>query len=153
MTLRRILIPVDFSRRSRPALQYGLALARSSGAELDVVHVVPSPGRVTTTLDAYLGRPLPRTSDEVLTHARDQLDSLVASVDHAGVTVHAQVSTGDPAAAIVGLATEHPDDLIVIGTHARGLFGEAVLGSVTRSLIATAPCPVVTMRAEEAAHV
>jgi nucleotide-binding universal stress UspA family protein len=152
MKLRRILIPVDFSERSTPALQYGLALARTSGAEVDLVHVVPSPGRVATAVDAYLGRPLPHTPEEVVIHARDQLDSLLSSIDHAGIIVHAHVSSGDPAATIVGLAAQLPGDLIVIGTHARSLLGEAALGSVARSLIATAPCPVVTMRAE-AAHV
>ena len=153
MLLRRILVPVDFSERSCGALQYGLALARATGAEIDLLHVVPAPGQIASAVDAYLGRELPHASEGTLSQARDQLDSLVSSVDHIGVTVHSHVSAGDPAAVICALATEQPDDLIVIGTHGRRGFTELVLGSVAKTLIGCAPCPVVTLRGTETAHV
>ncbi|MFN9976683.1 MAG: universal stress protein, partial [Phycisphaerae bacterium] len=37
--LKRILVPTDFSEYSRPALQYGCAIAERFGSELHVLHV------------------------------------------------------------------------------------------------------------------
>src|SRR5439155_24628330 len=38
ITLRRILIPIDFSPHSEQALKYGIALAEKFGAELFLIH-------------------------------------------------------------------------------------------------------------------
>src|SRR5690349_19432394 len=117
MHLSRILIPVDFSERSRAAFRYAAELARTIGAQIDLLHVVPSPTRVRAAVDAYLGRPIPHTPDAVIADARDQLDSFVGSVDHAGLAVHTHILAGDPASMICSHATEQPDDLIVMGTR------------------------------------
>src|SRR5258706_6982138 len=42
ITLKRILVGTDFSDASKAALAYGRALARTFGARLDVLHVVPN---------------------------------------------------------------------------------------------------------------
>jgi nucleotide-binding universal stress UspA family protein len=57
--------------------------------------------------------------------------------------------TGGPAAEIVGLAIDERADLVVIGTHGRGGFGRALLGSVADRVVRIAPCPVLTVRKPE----
>jgi nucleotide-binding universal stress UspA family protein len=151
MFLKRILVPVDFSIRSRAALSYSVGLARATGAEIDVLHVVPAPGRLSVAVDAYVGLPLPHAASTTLTEARDRMDTLISSVDHSGVTVHQKIEEGDPAAAIVQLASADAHDLIVLGTHGRIGLANLVLGSVAERLITCAPCPVVTLRARQAA--
>ncbi len=148
MRLERILIPVEFSERSRAAFRYAAQLARATGAQLDLLHVVPSPTRVRTAVDAYLGRPIPHTPDSVIADARDQLDCFVGTVDHTGLVVHTHVLSGDPAAMICEQATQQPDDLIVIGTHGRVGLAELMLGSIAKRIMTCAPCPVVTLRAD-----
>jgi nucleotide-binding universal stress UspA family protein len=151
MFLKRILVPVDFSLRSRAALGYAVALARQTGAEIEVLHVVPAPSHLTVAVDAYLGLPLPHASSTMLSDAQDRMDALVTCLDHAGVIVHQKIEEGDPAATIVQLATDDAHDLIVLGTHGRVGLAELILGSVAKRLITCAPCPVVTLRAHEAA--
>ncbi len=53
MTIRRILVPVDYSDGSAAALAYAAALAQELGASLDVVHVWDRPRRQTY----YLSEP------------------------------------------------------------------------------------------------
>jgi universal stress protein A len=146
MQLKRILVPVDFSGRSRAALGFAIGLAREQGAQIDLLHIVPGPSRLTVALDAYSGRPIPHSSDCVLTDARERMQSLVAAIDHQGVTIHPKIEEGDPAATIVRVATEESDDLIVLGTHGRIGLADLVLGSVAKRLLSCAPCPVVTLR-------
>jgi nucleotide-binding universal stress UspA family protein len=148
MMFRRILVPVDFSERSSPALTYALSLARIDGAEIEILHVVPPPGRIALAIDAYTGRPMPHESEAVVLDAREQMESLVSSIDHRDVTLHSRIEPGDPAATIVRLATEDAVDLIVMTTHGRVGLAEFLLGSVTKTLISCAPCPVVTLRAQ-----
>jgi nucleotide-binding universal stress UspA family protein len=63
-----------------------------------------------------------------------------------GIRVAATMVTGDPSAQIVRTARSTRADLIVIGTHGRRGVSKFLLGSVAERVIATAPCPVLTVR-------
>jgi nucleotide-binding universal stress UspA family protein len=145
--LKRILLPVDFSERSRAALRYAIGLARLGGAGVDLLHVVPPPSELAVAVDAYVGRPLRRTPTALLDDAQRRLERLATSVEHDGVALTTQVLAGDAAATIVQVATDGAHDLIVIGAHGRSGLAGLILGSVTKRLLSCAPCPVVTLRA------
>jgi nucleotide-binding universal stress UspA family protein len=146
MLFKRILVPVDFSRRSRAALAYAVGLAQGSDASIDVLHVLPAPSGLSVAFDAYSGRPLPHPAAGAIVDARDQMESLFSSVNHGGLHLRQKIEIGDPAATIVRIAVEDADDLIVIGTHGRTGITGFVLGSVAKTLLGCAPCPVVTLR-------
>jgi nucleotide-binding universal stress UspA family protein len=56
------------------------------------------------------------------------------------------VRSGSPAAEIIRYAEDRSIDLIVMGTHGRGIVAHAVMGSVAEKVVRTAPCPVLTVR-------
>ena len=56
------------------------------------------------------------------------------------------VRAGSPRREIPRYAHERDADLIVMGTHGRSSFAQAVVGSVTASVVRNAPCPVLTVR-------
>jgi len=145
MLLRRILVPVDFSPRSRPILEYAFRLAELTNAAVDVLHVVPGPGKAHSAIDAYLGRPLPHASQEDVEMARASLRDLVASCAPRGIVPTLIVEPGDPASAIVRVAAQAPADLIVIGTRGHRGIAEVALGSVAHKVITCAGCPVLTL--------
>jgi nucleotide-binding universal stress UspA family protein len=123
-----------------------LELARATGASLLLVHVLP---RWPLRPDASLAL---RTYDEIVrtlrARGRTQVDRLVARVKAAGVPVSATiVEFGVPAAQIVRLAKSRHADIIVMGTRGRTGLARAVLGSVATRVVATAACPVLTVRA------
>jgi universal stress protein A len=149
MLLKRILVPVDFSGRSHAALVFAVGLAREHRAEIDVVHVLPGPSGLAVVVDAYSGRPMPHLSAGERVDASERMASLLASVEHEGVTLHQKIEQGDPAATIVRLASEDGDDLIVLGTHGRVGLVDLIMGSVAKRLLSCAPCPMVTLRDPE----
>jgi K+-sensing histidine kinase KdpD len=55
----------------------------------------------------------------------------------------------NPANAILEYAAEHGIDFIVMGTHGRSMVAHLLLGSVTETVVRSAPCPVLTVRATE----
>jgi nucleotide-binding universal stress UspA family protein len=153
MLIRRVLVPVDFSPRSRPALEYASALAELANAAIDLLHVVPAPSAMRIATDVWLGHDAPRPSERDVVQAREHLQQLVDSCDRRGAVLVLHVAAGDAAATIVRLAAELPADLIVIATRSRHGLEELALGSVAQRVIACASCPVVALGRELMQHV
>jgi nucleotide-binding universal stress UspA family protein len=59
------------------------------------------------------------------------------------------VRPGTPHREITRVARARGSDLIVMGTHGRGLVARTILGSVAAKVLRTAPCPVLTVRRPE----
>ncbi len=145
MLIKRILVPVDFSPRSRQALRYAVEFARSSQAEIIALHVVPPPSRARVATLAYLHQPLPHAPRSRVAHAQVELGAMVSSIDHQGIAIDERIEAGDPTATTVQVATEERSDLIILGTRGRHGVADFLLGSVAKSLVDCAPCPVLTL--------
>jgi len=141
---RRIVHATDFSAASRPAFGKALEIARTSRAQLLIVHVLPV---LPLIPDAYVAA---TTYDQLLRTQREsaqsQLDRLVRKAKARGARASAiLIDVGVPAERIVRLAKARRADLIVMGTHGRTGLTRALLGSVATRVIATAGCPVLTV--------
>ncbi len=78
--------------------------------------------------------------------AQGRLARLAGRARKAGIRVTTMLADGDPARAIARAAKSARADLVVIGTHGRTGFSKLMLGSVAQRVVATAPCPVLTVR-------
>ena len=148
----RILAATDFSPASAPAVTEAIRIARETGAELLVVNAYESPG--TMTFGPYVASAgLYEEIESALRGGAEKgLRPLAEKARNAGVHVKAEVLTGVPSVAITEAARARDADLIVIGTHGRGGFSRFLLGSVAQRVVATAACPVLTVRAASGWH-
>jgi universal stress protein A len=150
-TLLRILVPVDFSRASRTALDYALFLAERFGATVEVMHVLEAPRYLPP--DTLIGIPgeMQRPVGQIArTHAEREMEEMLAQMDlRPDRRPRTRLEAGDPAATIAGVAGSEGFDLIVMGTHGRTGLAHLLLGSVAEKIVRIAPCPVLTMRAGE----
>jgi universal stress protein A len=140
-TVKRILVPTDFSDPSAEALATALAFAQTSGATLDLVHVaveatyaLPPPVDVAT---------LPIDMSKVLARAAEGLAAEEAQVRAAGVACETATLVGRPETEIVARATETHAGLIVMGTHGRSGLAHVLLGSIAERVVQHSPCPVL----------
>ena len=134
--LKRILVPVDFSDCSKYALQYANALAKQSGAELQLLHIV----------EPYPAVPEMYPVDvETLQDARSGLDTLHKELADV-VPVKTVLRTGTPYLEIAQAAQDLKSDLIIISTHGRKGITRMFLGSTTERVVRHAPCPVLVVR-------
>lgn len=144
---RRIMHASDFSPASQPAFTQALDLAKLSGAELVLVHALPSVIPVPSE-NLYIS---PETWDKIRSGARSeaqrQLDELLETAAEVGVRATSLLLEGVAAEEIVGAAEAEGVDLLVLGTHGRTGFSKFFLGSVAARVVATARCPVLTVRA------
>lgn len=142
--MKRILHPSDFSKASRAAFKKAIEMAKMMRATLDLLHVMAP---VPILGDGYIS---PKTYDQLLTSAtesaRRQMERLVKTARAAGVKATSAIVQGVPADSIVRAARAKHADLLVMGTHGRTGFSRFLLGSVASRVVATSPCPVLTVR-------
>ena len=143
---RRILWPTDFSPLAKAALPHALRLAGESGAELVVLHVLPS-----TALFAapeVSGAVWDRLERENRAVGMAELRRVTQQVKAKGpkLRIHSVLAQGVPFDQVLRAARRLRCDLIVIATHGRTGLAHAVMGSVAENVVRRAPCPVLTVR-------
>jgi nucleotide-binding universal stress UspA family protein len=142
--IQHVLHATDVSATSRRAFDTALALARSQNAKLTILYVLAP---IVLVPEQYLDAV---TVDRVQTQAREwstrQLATLATRAKKAGVRASALLLEGDAADQIVRASRSTKSDLIVMGTHGRRGLQKFFLGSVAERVVATASCPVVTVR-------
>lgn len=143
ITLKKILVPTDFSECSDAAVKYGRALASAFDSRLHVLHVVQDPYTQPWAAEAFPA-PLGELLEQWQAQARERIAAQIPEAERPEVMVAAQV--GSPIVEILRYANEQKIDLIVIGTHGRGPLGHILLGSVAERVVRKAPCPVLTVR-------
>jgi nucleotide-binding universal stress UspA family protein len=141
---KRILFATDFSEASQPAFREAISASRDTGAELVIAHAYQLPN---------LGIPQAASPDvyedwnrRIREHTEAQLHALVEKAGREGIRASALVLFGDADEVLVEAAKERAVDLLIIGTHGRRGVPRLFLGSVASRVIATAPCPVLTVR-------
>lgn len=145
--LRKILVPTDFSESARHALTYAISFAREYSAEVTLLHVVEDVA-VSYASDLF-PVPMAEVFGEISAYARKELGILAAEVRARAVEVREIVVQGKPAAEILRVAREETFDMIILGTHGKGVLDQALFGSTTERVVRKAPCPVLTCRVAE----
>ena len=145
--LKKVLVPTDFSESARHAFSYGVSFAREFKAELVLLHVVEN---LTVGYASDLFPvPMAEVFQEISGYAKAELAKLAEEARQKGVTVSELVAQGKPSAEIIRHAAENAVDMIVLGTHGKGMLDQALFGSTTERVVRRAPCPVLTVRKPE----
>lgn len=145
---RQILCPVDMSELSDLALKYACVGADIFDANLIVLQAMHF------EYPRYLSRDLTNRVLAELKAAKlsgkQALETHVRSVlgDLGGLkgSIHYQVTDRQPAEAVMQALTDHPIDLVVMGTHGYSGLKHWMLGSVAESVTHQSPVPVFIVR-------
>ena len=140
---KNILLPIDLGEGCEAALDYAVEIACAFGARLHLLHVVGMPSMGVPEMGvAYASTMI----DGMMTDDLHALERLIER--HRGECAIAEplIKSGDAREAINETAKELGIDLIVMATHQRHGISRVLLGSVTESVVRTAPCPVLTVK-------
>lgn len=146
VTIKRILLPTDYSDLAAHAARHAQFLAKAHNAEIHVLHVVaPSRAAGISPVAADVGVvPLLPDTDTLIEAQKPRIRRFVEDfVRTAGVNVITEVRVGVPHNTIAEYAREAKIDLVVIGSHARGIVKRIFLGSTSKAVLESAPCPVL----------
>ena len=147
---QRILVPIDGSHTSNLGLEEAFKLARLTGAQLKLIHVV-DPLTFASGFDGYAAY-----SGDVVSLIREAGEKIVAQgrakLADAGLPGEA-ILIETTARRVSDVVDEEAKgwkaDLIVIGTHGRRGVRRALMGSDAEQIARSAPAPVLLVRGPE----
>ncbi|NYH98573.1 universal stress protein [Cupriavidus plantarum] len=112
------------------------------------VHVVHCMPELSGEIKRLVGRET--IADWMADEGERNMRSAVTILRDADFKVECHVLVGFAPDRIVALAKELQAAAIVLGTHGRGAFLDAVIGSVATRVLAHAPCPVLLVKGSAA---
>jgi nucleotide-binding universal stress UspA family protein len=136
---QRIVVAVDGSVHAERALDTAIAWARCSGAQLVLVSVVPFHA-------VPFGGPQvvpPINEVEVEAH-RKMLERLAEHAMKSGIpNTVTELLQGMVIDELLEFISQDPPSLLVVGSRGLSAAKRIILGSVSESLVHSAPCPVL----------
>lgn len=129
----KILVPLDGSVLAERALPAARALAERSGADLELLTVVPEAARAGEGV----------SPEQIL--AEPYLEAVAEEFGLVTRPIRRRVLQGDAPSVIVDFARREGFSLIAMATHGRTGFVRGLLGSVTDRVILSSPIPILVV--------
>ena len=141
----KVLICTDFSLESDAAILAAIELVQgeSRPAEFELLTVLETPEGLQKESDLRKHWDDYMQTCEAMLQGR--LDFFLSTLESEAAEPRSRLVEGVPAATIVRVAEEQNVDLVVLGSRGTFTAGHAILGSVSKRVIQTAPCPVLTV--------
>jgi nucleotide-binding universal stress UspA family protein len=144
LTIQRILVPTDFSQPGDAALIYAKELAEKFDARLQLLHVVALPTFYPMGPEAA-AFPMAELLTETEAAARNTLEEQARGTGLPADRVTVRTAVGTPVSEILDAIAYNGIDLVVMGTHGRGMVEQMFLGSVAERVVRRSPVPVLTV--------
>jgi nucleotide-binding universal stress UspA family protein len=142
---KRILVPLDGSKRAEQAIPVATRLAKAYAGSITFVQVVTA-----NVEGAWLAMATPDFMQKAFevnsARANDYLIELSKSPELNGFDISLEVQAGLPAQAILSAAESNKADLIVMCSHGDTGVKRWMLGSVAQKVVRYSPVPVLVLR-------
>lgn len=149
LAITNVLVATDFSDASDAALAFGKGIADAFSSSIHLIHVLEDLSANAWTTEVYVAA-MPGVHEELERQARERLGQALTADEQARYRARAVLRVGSPFVEIIKYARDEHIDLIVLGTHGRGAIAHMLLGSVAERVVRKSPCPVLTVRPQEA---
>jgi nucleotide-binding universal stress UspA family protein len=136
---QNLLLATDGSKHSEKAAARAAAIAKSNGAQLNIVSA--------TDFVCELYAQAPEVGEALIKKARKTLDASKKRADLEGLNTECFVREGEAYKAIIDLAKEKKTEMIVIGSHGKTGLKRLLMGSVVEKVIGHSHCPVLVVKA------
>jgi len=146
--MKKILVPTDFSKQASIATEVAADVARRSGADLVLLHVVEEVTGGSFNVEGEVSSS--DIEDKLFNHrliekARRQLEKAVLDPNIRDVAADGLLRVGNPFHGIRTLLQEKKFDLVVMGTAGHTKLEEMLIGSNTERVVRLSKCPVLTI--------
>ena len=143
---RKLFVAIDFSPDSDEALRQAHERAEATGAHLAVCHIVPNHLR-SDLLFPQISRVAAMEVPLELSQFAKSVTTRVSEITgRSEGKFELIIDDGTPQAMILSHAEEWKADIIFMGSHGETSAADALLGSITNSVLQHAHCPVMVVR-------
>ncbi|MGJ8549934.1 universal stress protein [Winogradskyella wichelsiae] len=142
--MKKIIVPVDFSKHSEYALETAAELAKKHNAELIVMHMLEMS-------DSIFSASVTERNDEnafMLLVAKKQFDTFLDQPYLEGLTVTPMVKYLKVLNEVAAVATEVNADLIVMGSRGHNDYDGIFTGSNTEKIVRHSNTPVLIIKSK-----
>ena len=151
--IKRILYATDLSDNSAYAFGYAINLAKKFNAEITILHVIDiMMGSSVNMVGVYFNeKQLEENLQKRITYVTEEINNrlkifinekVVDNPESVDKVASIEVCQGYPADEILKKVDDLHCDLIVMGTHGKGLVGQAFFGSVAKRVLRRVRKPV-----------
>jgi nucleotide-binding universal stress UspA family protein len=151
--IQTVLYATDLSKNSAYAFRYAVNTARQHNAKIHLLHVIEalSPQEESLLLAYIEKEELDRRRKDAKEKMRQRIEERLQQFAERELkddeetlkrVIGIHVVQGNPAAEILNLSDELGCDIIIMGTHGKGLIGHAFLGSVSEKVLRRIRKPV-----------
>ena len=147
--MKKILVPTDFSKPATIAAEVAADIARRSGGEITLLHVIEeaTEGSINIEGEASYGGDW---EDKIFTaklieKAKKQMEKFATDARFNGLKVRQKLRIGTPFHGMNSIIVENKVDLVVMGTSGRSALEQMIIGSNTEKVVRHSNCPVLTV--------
>jgi universal stress protein A len=143
-SIRKIMVPVDFSSTSNKAFIFAREMVDCWEGQIHLVHILDTDflsGAVHITIE-----PLDESVAKWRKRVEEKLKSVYHNEDGSQLAGEIHIREGKPHEEILNLAKELDVDMIVIGSHGRKGLERAIFGSVAERVTRMADVPVLVIK-------
>jgi len=146
--MKKILVPVDFSKASITALDVAAEIAKKAGAEVVALHVVEETGESSFNVMGEVARE--SFEDRLFTlklieKSKKQLEKLVLDQKYNSIKLDGELRLGNAFHGMNTIIAEQKVDLVVMGTRGHSRLEEMIIGSNTEKVVRHAKIPVLSV--------
>jgi nucleotide-binding universal stress UspA family protein len=143
--MKTILVPCDFSKQAVNAFRFALDIARQSGGEVHLTHVIELPVMHDSVL-----MPVMSFEEVLLKELKDksqvEFAKLVKKYTEPKDKVKTATQFGAPSRMILSYIEENKIDLVLMGTKGATGVKEYVIGSNAEKVVRNSPVPVIAIK-------
>lgn len=141
--VQKILFPIDFASHFESLVPWVSTFAEKFGATVYVLFVTQDLSNFSTFFVPHGN--IQSFQEEAVNSARKKMAGAAQEFFKGFPKLETRVEVGSPGEKIVELAKKEKIDMIIMGAHGRKGLDRAIFGSVADKVVASAPCPVLTI--------
>lgn len=141
--MKRILVPIDFSKYSEEALKVAAQIARKNNSEITLLHLFELPHQGSDSIGT--GSSIP----EIMffkNKAISKLEELMDAEYLKGIIVSEAIKFEKVSEGIIDVSKTNRADLIVMGSHGASGFEELLVGSNAEKVVRLSDIPVLVVK-------
>lgn len=146
--VKKIMVAIDFSDYSLPAVQFASDLAKDLSASLLLTNVlnqrnIDMMNKVALKVPDFS---IKNYIDEYLVERKERLEDLVKKIDVGNLDVEVNVCVGVPYKALLKEIEEKKPDLLIMGTKGSSNLVDMIVGSCAQKMFRRCPIPLLSIR-------
>ncbi|MCU0357530.1 MAG: universal stress protein [Cyclobacteriaceae bacterium] len=153
--MKKILVPTDFSKEAQVAAEVASNIARKSGTELILLHVIEEGSKESVKITgeiAYQDLEDKLFTMKLIERSRKLMSKFAADKMFDGIKITPELRLGSPFHGMRSIITEQKVDLVVMGTAGKTDLTDMIIGSNTEKVVRHANCPVLTVQKKPASQ-